>query len=124
MMVLFYDTLTHRRPRMARHLRAAIARVKVQIRSQLSADVDAMAREVGHVWREHKLTPSVTIWLFMLQVLHGNIAITALRQLGGVVMQASSYCQARKRLPLELFTRLFDAMAHSAGALMQQSSQE
>src|SRR2546429_1457660 len=122
-MVLFNDTFTNRRPRMARHLRAAINRVKVQIKSSLPADVDVLAREVGHVWRESKLTPSVTVWLFMLQVLNGNVAITALRHLGGVMMQASSYCAARKRLPLELFARLFDAMSQAAGVVMEQSSQ-
>jgi hypothetical protein len=122
-MVLFNDTFTNRRPRMARHLRAAIARVKVQIKSQLPADVDSIAAQAGHVWREGKLTPAVTIWLFMLQVLNGNAAMTALRRLGGIAMQASSYCAARKRLPLELFARLFDVMSQAAGAVMEQSSQ-
>jgi hypothetical protein len=122
-MVLFDDTFTNRRPRMARHLRAAIAAVKVQIKSQLPADVDVIAGQVGHVWRDGKLTPAVTVWLFMLQVLNGNVAITALRHLSGMVMQASSYCEARKRLPLELFAKLFDAMSQAAGVVREQSSQ-
>ena len=116
---------------MARHLRAAIARVKVQIRSQLPVDVNSIAAETGHVWRENKLTPAVTIWLFMLQVLNGNVAITALHHLSGMMMQASSYCEARKRLPLELFARLFDAISQAAvegialaaGMVIEQSSQ-
>jgi hypothetical protein len=108
---------------MARHLRAAIARVKVQITSHLSIDVDTIATEVGHVWRENKLTPAVTVWLFMLQVLNGNVAITALHRLSGIMMQASSYCEARKRLPLKLFARLFDAMSQAAGVVIQQSTQ-
>ncbi len=60
-----------------------------------------------------KLAPGVTVWLFMLQILHGNVAMTALRHVGGVAMRASSYCAARTRLPLALFTQLFDAVAHS-----------
>jgi DDE family transposase len=122
-MVLFYDTFTNRRPRMAAHLRAAIADVKLRVRSRLSADINAIASGVGYVWRDGKLTPAVTVWLFMLQILHGNVAITALRHLGGIVMQASSYCDARKRLPVELFARLFDVMSQAAGVAMEQSSQ-
>jgi hypothetical protein len=117
-MVLFDDTFTNRRPRMARHLRAAMARVKVQIQSRLPVDVQSIAHDCGHVWRESKLTPAVTVWLFMLQILNGNTAITALRLLGGIATAASSYCEARKRLPLELFTRLFDAMSQAADALV------
>src|SRR5215203_4466525 len=113
-MVLFNDTFTNRRPRMATHLRAAITRVKVQVQLRLPADVDCIAAEVGHLWRDSKLTPAVTVWLFMLQVLNGNVAITALRHLGGIAIAASSYCQARKRLPLELFARLFDAISQAA----------
>jgi hypothetical protein len=121
-MVLFNDTFTNRRPWMARHLRAAIDHVKLRVRSGFPADVNALAEQVGCVWRERKLTPAVTIWLFMLQVLNGNVAITALHHLGGIMMQASSYCAARQRLPLELFTRLFDAISQAAGVVMEQSS--
>jgi hypothetical protein len=49
-----------------------------------------------------------------LQILNGNCAINALRRLGGLSTQASSYCAARMRLPLELFTRLFDAVSRMA----------
>ena len=95
---------------MARHLRAALTHVKAQLHGQLPIDVDELARQVGHRWREHKLTPAVTVWLFLLQILHGNTAITALRLVGGMAMQASSYCEARMRLPLALFGELFEAM--------------
>jgi hypothetical protein len=77
---------------MARHLRAAIARVKAQAHassSRLPVDVDQLARDAGHDWRDRKLTPAVTVRLFILQILHGNIAITALNHLGAITMQAS-----------------------------------
>ena len=96
---------------MARHLRAAIAQVKAQVRQQFPIDVDQVARDVGHRWRERKLTPAATIALFLIQILHGNVAMTALRHLGGMAVDASSYCIARARLPLALFTALLDAVA-------------
>jgi hypothetical protein len=108
---------------MAHHLRVALARVKGQWGFRLPVDVDELARQAGHRWRDRKLTPAVTVWLFMLQVLHGNIAMTALRHLGAMTMQASSYCAARMRLPTELFTRLFDAVSQAAGMQTALSGQ-
>lgn len=100
---------------MAGHLRAAIARVKAYaFSSPLPIDVDQLARDAGHDWRDRKLTPAVTIRLFILQILHGNVAITALNHLGAITMQASSYCAARMRLPLQVFTQLFDAVSELA----------
>ena len=101
---------------MAHHLHRAIAHVKAQVSAQLpvNVDVDQLARDIGHEWRERLLTPAVTVKLFLLQILHGNVAITALRHIGQMTMQASSYCAARARLPLELFTQLFDVIAREA----------
>jgi Transposase DDE domain len=117
-MVLFNDTFTNRRPRMARHLRSALAYVKIHIKSHLPADINGLAAETGYTWRERMLSPAVTVWVFMLQILNGNTAITALHRLSGIPMQASSYCAARKRLPLELFARLFDVMSQAAEECM------
>ena len=99
---------------MAGHLRCAIHQVKRRAASRLPIDVDRLAAAQGHLWRDRTLTPAVTVWLFLLQVLHGNCAITALRHVGGIAMRASSYCAARQRLPLTLFASLFDAMSHAA----------
>jgi len=100
---------------MAHHFRAALVQVKARLGARWPVDVDELAEQAGHCWRDRKLTPGVTVWLFMLQILHGNVAITALRHLGAMAMQASSYCQARARLPMELFTRLFDAVSKADG---------
>jgi hypothetical protein len=97
---------------MAGHFRAALHHVKVH--GQLPVDVDQLARQTGHVWRDRKLTPAVTVWLFLLQILNGNLAMTGLHRVGGVTMRASSYCAARMRLPLDLFVRLFDAVSRAA----------
>jgi hypothetical protein len=108
---------------MARHLRAALNHVKVRLRGGLNVDVDELARQEAHQWRQRKLTPAVTIYLFMLQILNGNVAISALRHLSGISIQASSYCAARMRLPLTLFTRLFDAVSQAANDVTAGSLQ-
>ncbi|MBA3777168.1 MAG: IS4 family transposase [Betaproteobacteria bacterium] len=108
---------------MAGHLRGAVHRVKAQLARQLPVDVDVdqLAAQVGHDWRERLLTPAVTVRLFLLQVLHGNVAITALRHLGQMTATASSYCEARARLPLTLFAQLFDAVAQQAAKVTRTS---
>jgi len=106
---------------MADHLRGALTRVKVQVSGQLPVDVDQLAREAGHEWRERLLSPAVTVRLFLLQIFNGNVAITALRHVGQMTATASSYCEARARLPLTLFTRLFDAVARQAADVMAGS---
>jgi hypothetical protein len=62
--------------------------------------VDACFAGVGHVWRDRMLTPAKTMALFILQVLHGNTAISHLRTLSGEKFSESSYCAARAQLPL------------------------
>lgn len=108
---------------MARHLHAALAHVKAQAsrRLPIDVDVDQLAAEVGHDWRERLLTPAVTVRLFLLQILHGNVAITALRHIGPMTTAASSYCAARGRLPLTLFARLFDAVAQQAAGVTRMN---
>jgi hypothetical protein len=58
------------------------------------------------VWRDRLLTPLVTFRLFVIQILSGNVAIAALRQLTGIDFALSSYCESRKRLPLQLLQSL------------------
>jgi hypothetical protein len=56
--------------------------------------------KAGHVWRNRILNPMTTLALFIRQVLHGNTAMTHLRLLCDPDVAASSYCEARKRLPV------------------------
>lgn len=67
-------------------------------------------REIGHKWRHRLLPPAKTVELFLLQILHGNTAITHLRHLSRMKFSASAYCQARARLPLELLRRMLAQM--------------
>jgi hypothetical protein len=73
--------------------------------------VEAICRELDHGWRERKLDPYTTLHLFILQILHRNTAMGHLPHLGGKQFSASAYCQARQRLPVELFEKLFESFA-------------
>jgi hypothetical protein len=112
-MVLFNDTF-HRRPRMA--VASIIARLRREPLSDLpiSSCVDQVCVACDHAWRDRLLTPLVTLRLFLLQVLHGNTAIAHLRQLSGLAFAASSYCEARGRLPLEVILALLNAVVQWA----------
>jgi hypothetical protein len=81
--------------------------------------VERLCREVGYRWREGPLDPFNTLHLFILQVLHRNTAMTHLPHLSGESFTASAYCQARKRVPLELLKRLADGFAREAGTSNQ-----
>jgi hypothetical protein len=61
---------------------------------------------LNYRYRERTLTPVVTTYLFLRQLLHGNAAAGQLRHLSGVDFTDSAYCQARARLPLAFFHRL------------------
>ena len=85
----------------------AISRIRQDIGSHLSPSlIHQTCKSVGHVWRECALTPSTIIHVFLLQVLHGNTALTNLRHLSRLDLTAQAFCEARKRLPLAVFRRL------------------
>jgi hypothetical protein len=86
-----------------------------QILRQFKADVataiapETIVRiccELGHNCRHRILDPVATVHVFLIQILHGNTACTALPRLAGLFFSAAAYCSARKRLPLSLFQRL------------------
>lgn len=66
--------------------------------------------------RDRLLPIRVTFRLFLLQMLHGNIAIAALRQLAGLDFAPSSYCEARGRLTLDLLQTLMTWVGDKASA--------
>jgi hypothetical protein len=92
---------------------SALARLR---RDPLAGDVrldplvGQLCRQAGHVWRDRLLPPLVTLRLFILQILYGNTAINDLRQKSGLDFAASSYCEARIRLPLEALQTLLSSM--------------
>ena len=85
----------------------AVAKVKSNPEQLLGATTVLEAcRHVGHTWRNRVLDPLATVRLFMLQILHGNIACQGLRHLSDLTFTATAYCRARNRLPLEVCQRL------------------
>lgn len=85
----------------------------------LAGPLDQAMADLGHGgWRERLLTPLVTVRLMLIQVLAGNCAIGALRQLAGLDFAPSSYCEARERLPLDVLQWLLQWLhAHAAEAM-------
>src|SRR6266478_664432 len=74
-------------------------------------EIERICRELGLSWRERILSPVQTVQLLLLQVLHGNTAITHLRMFTEKGFSASAYCQARSRVPLKLFEKLLTGMS-------------
>jgi hypothetical protein len=88
-----------------------------QILRQFKTDVSqAIAAETilkicGYLkyrYRSRVLGPVNTVHVFLLQILHGNTACTALPRLAGIGFTAAAYCTARMRLPLALFQELLE----------------
>ena len=51
--------------------------------------VNAIFASAGHVWRKCVFDPATTLKLFILQVLHGNTAMSHLRHLSGMEQDGS-----------------------------------
>jgi len=94
------------------HISHALARLKRDPIGDLPiADhLNQLLDEQQIVWRDRLLTPLVTFRLFLIQILSGNVAIAALRQLSGIDFAPSSYCQSRIRIPLQLLRSLLQWM--------------
>lgn len=71
-----------------------------------SYTVRAACARANHQWRDRLLDPLTTLRLFMLQILHGNVACRTVRHLADAQFSLTAYCNARMRLPLELFAHL------------------
>jgi hypothetical protein len=101
---------------MVPRITAVLTRLKTDWAAQLQPDaITAVCQEVGYTsWRDRVLTPVTTIQLFLLQILHGNTACSHLPHLAGLRFSASAYCQARSKLPLDLFRLLLTRLCTSA----------
>ena len=94
---------------------AVLSRFKTEWATQLQPEaIIGACEEAGYTfWRDRVLTPVTTIQLFLLQILHGNTACTHLPHLSGIRFSASAYCQARTKLPLDLFGLLLTRLCAS-----------
>lgn len=68
---------------------------------------------LGYRFRQRILGPVETVYLFLIQVLHGNVACSGLRHLAGMTCSVNAYCNARARLPVALFQTLLHWVCQS-----------
>jgi Transposase DDE domain len=89
-----------------------VKRFRNDVAAHLDADaINTACREEKHTWRDRLFNPTTTVHLFLTQVLHGNTALNHLPHLVGESFDGSSFCTARKRLPLGVLQRLLDQVA-------------
>jgi hypothetical protein len=94
-----------------------LGRLRQDITAGLSQrSIEEACRQAKHSWRRRILDPATTVYLFLLQVLHGNTACSHVVHFGRWSFTASAYCQARRRLPLAVFHALLGETAASFGA--------
>ena len=92
----------------------ALTRIKGNLTQHVPAPlIRQHCKELGFAYRERTLTPIVTTYLFLRQVLHGNVAAAQLRHHSGLTFTDSAYCQARARLPLAVLHGLLRRIAET-----------
>lgn len=85
----------------------ALTKVKTDLSGLLDDErIHDSCDRIAHRWRERKLTPGTTLRLFVRQILEANTSLTHVTHWGKSTFAASSYCESRSRLPLELFVDL------------------
>ncbi|KKL77148.1 hypothetical protein LCGC14_2037780 [marine sediment metagenome] len=77
----------------------------------------------GHSFRQRMLGPIETLYLFLIQILNGNVACSALRHLAEMPCSVSAYCQARGRLPVAVLVNLLGWVAQAMRDLSDGAQQ-
>src|ERR1700691_2886234 len=94
---------------MALNIPEVLRQFKGDVAKVLSPEIiGRICRQLPYTWRDRVLDPVTTVHVFLMQILHGNTACTALARLAGLAFSAPAYCAARKRLPLALFQDLLE----------------
>src|SRR3954452_5503107 len=89
-----------------------LGRLRQDIAADLAEEtIEEACRQVNYSWRKRVLDPATTIYLFLLQVLHGNTACQHVAPFGGRSFTDSRYCRARNRLPFTIYHRLLQKVA-------------
>ena len=93
---------------------AALMRIKTDPLGVIKpAAVEALCDELHYDWRRRQLDPATTVALFVQQIIAGNTPCSEVRHLAAQSFSASAWCQARSRLPLQVYegmlTRVCDA---------------
>ncbi len=83
---------------------AAAGRIRSQGASFITAPLVRSACEAaGHRWRQRVLGPIETMQLLVLQVMAGSVACRAVTMLEGRTFMPQAYCNARMRLPCDVW---------------------
>jgi hypothetical protein len=100
-----------------------LGRLRQGIAAALAKEtIEEACRQSSYSWRKRVLDPATTIYLVLLQVLHGNTACTHVVHFGSWSFTDSAYCQARKRLPLAVFHWLLEKVAATCRAATAEGS--
>jgi hypothetical protein len=103
---------------MALSIPKILRQFKTDVATAISREtITAICGYLGYRCRERILDPVTTVHVFLLQILHGNTACSALARLAELPFTATAYCLARKRLPLALFE---DLLQHVCDALFPE----
>jgi hypothetical protein len=107
---------------MALNIPQIVGQFKADVAAALSAEtVRKICRDLGHSWRDRILDPVATVHVFLLQILHGNTACTAMSRLAGVTFTAAAYCTARTRLSLALFEQLLQRVCDALLPVIEET---
>jgi hypothetical protein len=100
---------------MHRRISSILHALRQDLAARLGEDVIlAACRAAGHTWCDSALlSPAAIIHWFLIQVLHGNTALTHVSLLAGRAFSAGALCQARARLPLAVFRDLLRGMVRA-----------
>lgn len=100
----------------------ALRQIQADLAKHLEpATIEKLCRSARYHWRQRVLDPVTTIHLFVLQILHGNTACSALPHLAKKRFTASAYCQARARLPLKIFQKLLKQVGQALERVTDQA---
>jgi Transposase DDE domain len=89
-----------------------LGRLRQDLAADLSPDaIEEACEQEKYRWRDRVSNPVTTVYLFILQILHGNTACSHAVHFGRWDFTDSAYCAARKRLPLGVLRRLAERVS-------------
>lgn len=100
-----------------------LRRLTQDLAHELSPDaIEQACKDEKYTWRDRLLNPMTTVYLFLLQILHGNTACSHVVHFGQWNFTDTAYCAARKRLPLGVLRRLAERVAERVRAATADQS--
>jgi hypothetical protein len=89
-----------------------LGRLTQDLADELSPNaIEQACKDEQYSWRDRLLNPMTTVYLFLLQILHGNTACSHVVHFGRWNFTDTAYRAARKRLPLGVLRRLAERVA-------------